>query len=472
MATYAEQIAAFEAKHASNVATMKSLMDEASDKGETLDAAAQEQFDELQEENDSVEKHLGRLRQMEKMAIATAKPVDGSNAKAASESRNPTVPATVKAQKKLAPGIAFARIAKVKAVAKLETENVRDVARKMYGEDSDVFGHFTKAAVTPANTQDDSWAGNLITEGNAFADFVEFLRPQTILGRFGTGNIPGLRSIPFDVPVLVQSSGGQGYWVGEGEPKPLTKWGTERKKLEPLKVATIAAITEEMLRRSSVAADAWIRDELAAALIERLDRDFIDPAKAAVADVSPASITNGVTPIMSSGNDADAIRADLRALSATFRTNNSTSAGAVYVMPEGVAEALSMMTNPLGQPEFPGITPEGGVFNGKPVITSEYVPGAYDPDGAGEEDAGAIVALVKASEIFFADEGGITVDMSREASLEMNDAPTASGIAGTGASLVSLWQNNMVGFRAERILNWMKRRDNAVAVLASVNWSA
>ncbi|USA39629.1 phage major capsid protein [Pelagerythrobacter marinus] len=463
-----EQIRAFEEKRAALVASNEAIMEKAAGEGTTLDAEQSEEFDGNEADIKAIDKHLERLRAMEKAMLAKAAPAAGSNAAEAGASR---AGIQVKRQPKLDAGIEFARIAKVKAIAKLETENVRDVARKMYGEASQVYEHFTKAAVEPANTQDPSWAGNLITEGNAFADFVEFLRPQTILGKFGTGNIPSLRSVPFDVPILVQTSGGEGYWVGEGKPKPLTKWGTERKKLEPLKVATIAAATEEMLRRSTLAADAWIRDELARALKERLDRDFIDPTKAAVSDVSPASITNGVTPIMSSGNDADSIRTDLRALSAAFRTNNSTSAGGVYIMPEGVAEALSMMTNPLGQAEFPGITPEGGTFNGKPVITSEYVPSAYDPDDAGTEDAGAIVVLAKASEIFFADEGGIQVDMSREASLEMSDAPTADGIAGTGASLVSLWQNNMVGFRAERILNWMKRRDNAVAVLASVNWA-
>ncbi len=58
MATYAEQIGAFEAKHAANVAMMKSLMDAASEKGETLDAEAQDQFDELQSEKEAVEKQL------------------------------------------------------------------------------------------------------------------------------------------------------------------------------------------------------------------------------------------------------------------------------------------------------------------------------------------------------------------------------------------------------------------------------
>ncbi|MDV3143285.1 MAG: phage major capsid protein [Sweet potato little leaf phytoplasma] len=128
------------------------------------------------------------------------------------------------------------------------------------------------------------------------------------------------------------------------------------------------------------------------------------------------------------------------------------------------------MVNPLGQPEFPGITMTGGTFFGLPVIVSEYVPTAYDPDGAGAAVAGSVVALVNAQDIYFADDGDVSVDMSREASLEMADNPSHDADTPTGASLVSLWQTNAVGFRAERALNWKKRRPSAVAALASVNW--
>lgn len=143
MANYAEQIAAFEAKHAANVATLKSLADKAGDAGETFDAEAQEQFDELTAENEAIEKHLSRLRTLEKMAKASAKPVDGSGEKAGSESRDPTVPARVKAGEKLDKGIGFARLAKVKALAKLDGESVRTVAKELYGEDSSIYGLVT-----------------------------------------------------------------------------------------------------------------------------------------------------------------------------------------------------------------------------------------------------------------------------------------------------------------------------------------
>ena len=473
MATYAEQIGAFEAKHSANVATMKSLMDEASEKGETLDAADQEQFDELQAENEAVEKHLGRLRSMERSAGATAKPVDGSSAKAASESRDTRVSATVKTAPKLDRGIAFARIAKVKALSKLENESAREVAKSLYGEDSSTYGYFAKAAVGGATTSGATWAGPLVgDETSAFADFVEFLRPQTIMGKFGMNGVPSLRRVPFRVPLIGQTSGGDGYWVGEGKAKPLTKFDFSRTTLEPLKVANIAVATMETLRDSSPSAEAIIRDQLAAALIARLDTDFINPAKAASAGVSPASITNGLTFIATSGNTADNVRTDIKALFGSFIAANNAPTTGVWVMSSTVALSLSLMLNPLGQPEFPGITMNGGTLFGLPVIVSEYVPNDYDADAAGTDYvAGSMVALVNASDIYMADEGGIEVKMSQEASLEMADNPTGvSGATPTAAQLVSMFQTNSVAFLAERTLNWSKRRPGAVAALVGVAW--
>lgn len=459
MATLAEQIAALEAARVAKAAQMEGVMQKSMDEGRSTDAAEQEEFDTLADEVKAIDADLKRLRTMEQLKAATAKPVDGSNAKSASDSRDPHVPAQVKVAEKLEKGIGFARLAKVKALAKLDGESVRTVAKELYGEQSSIYGIVSKAAVPAGTTNDGNWAADLVGEGtNVIADFVEFLRPRTILGRFGNNGVPGLRNVPFNVPLVGQTEGGEGYWVGEGKAKPLTRFGFERNILDIYKVANIAVVTEELLRRSSPAAEALIRDSLASAIAARLDTDFINPAKAAVAGVSPASITNGLTPVASTGGDADAVRADIRALMATFIAANNAPTTGVWIMGSTTALALSMMVNPLGQPEFGGISMTGGTFNGMPVIVSDYIP------------SGTVV-LANASDIYLADEGGIQVDMSREASLEMADNPAHNSDTPTGAtSLVSLWQTNSVGFRVERFINWSKRRPSAVSMLSGATW--
>lgn len=466
---YAETISAFETKRASLVAANTTIMEKAAAEGATLDAAQKEEFDDNEADIAEIDDHLKRLRTMEKAALAKATPAAGGTAEDGSAARAGVV---IKTTPKLAPGIGFARIARVKALARLDGDSVREKARELYGEDSDTFGFFAKAAVGAATTSHATWAGPLVgDEGGVFADFVEYLRPQTILGRFGSNGIPSLRRVPFRVPLIGQTSGGNGYWVGEGAPKPLTKFDFSRTTLEPTKVANIAVATMETLRDSSPSAEGIIRDQLAAALVARLDTDFIDPAKAASAGVSPASITNGLTFIASSGTDADAVRADVKAVFAAFIAANNAPTSGVWIMPATVALALSLMQNPLGQAEFPGISMNGGTLFGLPVIVSQYVPTAYDPDAAGTDYvSGALVALVNASDVYLADEGGISVDMSQEASLQMDDEPTNNSATPTATSLVSMFQTNSVAFRAERTVNWAKRRPSAVAALAGVNW--
>jgi hypothetical protein len=471
--SYAEQISAFTADRAVKADRQKTIMDEAAAKGETLDAEAQEDFDTLQTEIEAIDKHLGRLRIVEKTAASNAVPAVGDNASNGSESRGGDR-IQVKTQPKLAPGIAFARLAKCYGMAKGNLDHASRIALGRYGEQSDAFGMLKgmadrgfmaleKAEVPAGATVANSWAEDLVGDTtSAFADFVEYLRPMTILGKFGSNGIPSLRRVPFRVPLISQTAGGEGYWVGEGKGKPLTSFDFSRTTLEPLKVANIAVLTDEVIRDSSPSAEAIVRDQLAEALKARLDIDFIDPTKTASAGVSPASITNGASHSIGSGTgDADDVRADVRSLLNEYIAANNPPTSGVLVMRSDLALSLSLMVNALGQREFNEIGMNGGVLLGIPVITSQHV-------------ASGVVVMLNASDIYLADEGGIRLDMSREASLEMLDSSLAMDsigvVPGAAASMVNLWQTNSVGFLAERTINWARRRTSAVAYLTSVAW--
>lgn len=452
--TLAEQITSLEAARAAKCARMEGVMQKSMDEGRSTDAAEREEFDTLEQEVEALDGDLKRLRTMEKAAAARAVPVpEVKNAHDAAR----TFATAVKAPPAAPPGIRFARVVKCLGLAQGNRREAYEIAKGAYGDDDGVVG-VLKAAVAAGSTSNAGWAGNLVgLETSVYADFVEFLRPQTIVGRFGVDGIPALRTVPFRTPLIGQTSGGSGYWVGEGQPKPLTSFDFARTTLEESKVANIAVVTMEVLRRSTPAAEGIIRDQLAAALRERMDIDFVNPAKAAVAGVSPASITNGAAAVASSGNDADAIRYDVRRLYASFIAANNAPTTGVFIMSTTNALAASMLVNALGQPEFAGLTMRGGTFFGLPVITSEY--------------AGNTVTLANADDIYLGDEGGITIDMSREASLQMDNAPTGpNSVTPTGTTLVSLWQTNSVGFLAEREIGWSRRRNGSVAYLTSVNW--
>lgn len=455
--TISEQVSALEAKRAASVAAQQALAQKGVDADRTMDADEAEQFDHLQAEIETVDKQLDRCRKLEKTMAATAKPIVFDDVRSASDVRGTPI-ISVKAQPKLAPGIGFARIAKCVALSARQYRDPAAIAEQLWGPDSDIVGIF-KTGVVGGATLSGNWAANLVgTETSVFADFAEFLRPMTILGKFGTGGIPSLRAVPFRVALVSQTAGGSGYWVGEGKAKPLTLSGFDRVTLAPLKVANIAVLTEEVIRDSSPKAEVIIRDTLAAALRERLDTDFVDPSLDASANVSPASITFGAPTVGSSGNTQDDVFTDVRTLMQAFINANNPPSTGVFIMSTSNALALNMMQNPLGQRAFPDITMQGGSFFGLPVISSEYV-----------DDN---VILVNASDIYFADDGDVTVDVSRDASLLMDDNAGASmnSTTPTGAQVVSMFQTNSVALRAERTLNWAARRDSAVAYLTSVAW--
>jgi HK97 family phage major capsid protein len=446
-----ETIQSLEAARSAKEAAMLGLNEKAAGEGRTKDETEREEFDGLAADIDALDTELKDWRRQESIA-KRARAVDPEPSREkASDSRGTST--IVRVNDRVEKGIRFARVVKALWQARKGQRDIESVARHLYPDDALV----QKAAVAAASTTGDTWGHELVgEEGGVFADFVEFLRPQTILGRFGQGGVPSLRNVPFRTPLIGQTGGGEGYWVGEGKAKPLTSFDFTRRTLEPLKVANIAVSTKELLRSSSPAADGMLRDSLAGALRERLDIDFIDPAKTEVAGVSPASITNGAPSIGASGEESDDVRTDVRSVFATFIAANNAPTTGVWIMSSGTALALSLMINALGQQEFPGLGMMGGTFFGLPVITSEHV--------------GDVVVLVNASDIYLADEGGISVDVSTEASLEMSDGPSHDSTTPTGASLVSMFQTNSVAFLAEREINWARRRDSAVAVLTDVAW--
>jgi len=449
----ADQIAEWQSTREQKSADMAEIMAK-SNEGETLDSADQEAFDALETEIEQIDGHIKRLKVLQKAAVETAKDVRADPRNVAGADGR--APVSVKAPAPEA-GIRFARFAKCLGIAHKSHRDPVAIATELYGERDPKMVTAVKAAVIASNTTTDA---ALIGNEGGWADFVEYLRPRTILGRFGQNGIPGVTRIPFRVPLITEATESAAYWVGEGKPKPLTKASWIRTEMAPLKVATISVATMEQLRDSSPSGEALIRDSLVNAIAKRQDQSFIDPTNSGSAGVSPASITNGLSgnAFASGGQDIDAIDADAQAAIGKFIAANNDLSSGVWVMSALTALYLSGLKNALGQKEYPGLTMNGGVFFGLPVITSQYV--------------GEYVALINAADIYVGDEGGVTIDISTEASLQMMDNPTNDTVSATpvATDLVSLWQTNSVGFLAERTVNWMRRRPTAVALITGVTW--
>ncbi|ENE7135447.1 phage major capsid protein, partial [Escherichia coli] len=212
-----EQIKSFENKRAALAASLEEIMNKAAEEGRTLDVEEEEHYDNTAAEIRQVDAHLKRLRELETSKAATAQPVkQAGNGNVATVASAPVI----RVEQKLEKGIGFARFAKSLAAAKGVRSEALEVARRQYPDDSRLH-HVLKSAVGAGTTTDPQWAGSLSEYQEYAQDFIDYLRPQTIIGRFGQGGIPALRQVPFNIRVHAQVSGGAAGWVGEGKARPL-----------------------------------------------------------------------------------------------------------------------------------------------------------------------------------------------------------------------------------------------------------
>ena len=459
MKTIKEQIAAFEAKRQASAARRAEIMAKAAEEGRTLDDAEKEEYDGLDTAVKSIDEHLVRLGALEKDNVAHAVVVDaaaGTDPARGAAARS----GIISVKRNCPPGTAFTRYVLALCRAPGNLVGALEVAKNQSGwiaETPEVI-EVLKAAVAAGTTTEPTWASALVFYQQMVSEFIELLRPQTILGR-----LDKLRRVPFNVRMASQTSGSTAYWVGEGQPKPVSKLGFDAVTLQWAKAAGIVVLTEELVRVSTPSAEAIVRADVTAQIAQFLNEQFVNPDVAPVAGVSPGSITNGIAGTTPTGTDAAAVRADVETLFGTYLAANLNPANAVWIMPETTALALSLMLNPLGQPLFPQINMNGGFFFGLPVVTSmSAVVG-------GSPNRGNLMVLANQSEILVADDGQVTIDASREASLQMDSAPTdAAGSPPTATTMVSMFQTNSVAIRAERWINWKRRRPQAVAWLSAV----
>ena len=454
--TIAEQITQHENSRAAKVGQKQALMDKAEKEGRTLDTAESESFDTLTTEVRSIDEHLTRLTTLKLDTEKKAVPVNGTTTEKATESRS-GVP-VVKVRSNTEPGIGFARYVMSLVACKGNRSEAAEFARERWGDAGEeiAVAHRSamlggRAAVAPGTTVQATFAAPLV-HVTFMEEMLELLRASTLVER-----IPGLRRVPFNISMPAQTAGGTYKWVGEGKLKPVTNAQFAAVTLGQFKASGIIVLTEELVRSSAPSAELVVRNELRDGITRFLDLQFIDPAIAAVAAVNPASITNGVAGTAASGTTEAAARADLRALIKTFVTNNIGLDGVVLLMNQSVAFTLGTIVNAVGAPAFPGITAQGGNILGIPVVTSNTITAAVG------------IVAVHAPSVLLADEGGIEIDVSREASLSLDSAPTEP--ADATAVYTSLWQANLVGLRVERFISWGKARSTAVDRIHTVAYA-
>lgn len=412
------------------------------DAGQTPDEDTEKSIQAVEAEIEQIEKNIARVKKQIAAAEAAAKtatPVAGQTAEEATKSAKGDPDPEGKKPKieivPLAKGVGFAQYARAKILSQLAAKegnykSALEIARER-GFGDEVQDLVTKA--TLGTTTDSGFAASLVTENRLVGEFVDMLRAATVFDQ-----LTGFRNVPFNSKIPSQLTGGTASWVGEGAPKPLTNPTYGEVEVKEHKLAAITVYTQELMRRSDPAVDILVRDDLIEASKTLIDNTFLD-AGAATA-VRPAGVLNGVTATANTGATAAAYEANLLALINSFVAANLSLDGSYFIMSETRAAQISLLRDALGNTYFQGMALRGTrTLMGIPVITSQTV--------------GDKIILVKTSEILLAQDGGVDVSYSDQATLV------------DGGTTHHLWQENKFAVRVEKFITWAKRRPIAAAFL-------
>lgn len=290
-------------------------------------------------------------------------------------------------------------------------------------------------------------ASDLREVGVEDAEFFSAVLERSILSRLG------LRPTPFNVRLLATTDSAVGYWVGESKAIPVSLPEFAGSSLPRRKVAAIMATTQEAVRAADPLAEARFEQDLLNCLAGALDLAFLDAANAGIADAKPAAVTYGAPSSASTGNPAT----DLAALIAAFEGDLSQ---AVLATDAVTAAEIALARDAGGAFMFPGIGARGGEVLGIPVHVSRR-----SPRSAG----GGQLALIDGSGIA-ANVEGVEIEVSANATLQMDDAPTGASDTPAAGPVVSMFQTDSVAFKSIIHANWEAQRP-AVSVITAASYA-
>ena len=259
--------------------------------------------------------------------------------------------------------------------------------------------------MTAGTTTDATWAAALVPPLLSTA-FLTSVRRASVLAQLA------VQPVPFGVQLTIRSAGASSAWVGEGLAKPVSQMGFgARAALTVKKASSIVVITKDLATLAAPGSEAALQRILENEIVAFTDNTLLGAGAGSAS--TPAGILNGVT----ASADAGA------AVAALFAAR--PAAAPVWIVAPAKIGALAALDRNVP-----------GSYLGLPIVQSPSAgPNLILFDGAG-------VAVA---------DGGLDLSATDEAAVQMDSAPASPPVAAT--VFRSLWQENLVGLRAERMIN-------------------
>jgi len=326
--------------------------------------------------------------------------------------------------------------------------NVVEAIQSARARNSSIVEAFEKAAISPGTTSDGSFAGPLAPLRAYGQAFLDLIRPRSIVGRMQSAFV----NAPVNTAIPRQVGGATAGWVGEGQIAGFSRLSLDTVELPATKLQGLVAISTELAKFSSPAAERVIENDLGATVISMVDTAFLDPSAAATG-ASPASITYGAPVVAASGATVAAFRADVREL-----VRQMTLAGAVFAAPFWVMSQQMLINLSLADSALV----QNGRIGEIPVLTS-----TLDVMSDGSSPDSGRIFLLDAAQVLYADEG-LEVETAKHATVQLADVADSPEVATTVQ--ISLWQRNLLGLKATRYVNFQARSAGAAGLITGCTY--
>lgn len=302
-----------------------------------------------------------------------------------------------------------------------------------YSLNKDLVSRWRQKAVV--GSAPSGWGSELASPPALMAGLLDLARAASLIDRAVT---LGARRVPINVSVNVTTSAASNFiFAGAGAAKPLSSAALETLSLPPATVAGLIPISAELFRHG-VGTEQAMLDLLVPGLAEFTNSQLVDPDNAgSTTPFWPRSLTNHGSPVAgsSTGNYPD----DLRVVLQSYIAAGGDPAAACILVSSSNAAGIALLQAAGGT--TPTIDAKGGTLAGIPTLASESLADQ--------------LVVFDVHRLLVADPGELDIAVFRHVSAEMLDASLVQdGGAGTGASLVSLWQTNCYGVKAERRISW------------------
>ena len=439
------RIAQLKQSLAAVVADMDGLIEAAVDTDEETgdttprDLTAEEQtsFAELKAKAEGIQARIKREEDVQVLRASAAAPVA-----VAPGSAPATVPAAP--QEKLEPGIMVARIAQSALVAGhgADQRAIANAGASLYGSQmGDIVANMEEST--------DTKGGFLVDEAYS-ADFIDILRPKVTVRKMGARPVPMPDG---NLTTRKKTAGSTAGYVGERTAAPATGVEVGVNAMSAKRLRALVPISNGLIRRSSMAVQTMIRDDLVEGVAVTEDQQFLRGVGSATAPAGIRSLmaAGNVLTMTGTGTLAE-VDNDLGRLELAVMNANIPMITPGYIVSARTLKFLERLRDGNGNKVYPEIA-DGrlGMF---PIDWSTSVP---DNLGAGTDE----------SEIYFGDFAQFNIGETERIAIAASDVAAYDD----NGTIRAAFSNDETVVRLIAEHDTQLRHDTAFSRLDEVTWA-